>query len=470
MLLPAFHTNVWYDESYTIAMVTHSFSEIWEIGSKDVHPVLYYYMVKLLSLIFGSNILIYRLFSVLPIIILAILGYTHIRKDFGEKTGILFSFLISFFPIMARYACEIRMYSWAMLFVTVTAIYAYRLYKNKYSTKNLIIFGIFSLASAYTHYYGLMAAGLINLALFVYLIKNFKEKKAEFIKFMICAVIQVVLYIPWLLIFLSQVDSVASNGFWINISFPYTLMEVIGMQFAGWILGRDVGFISMLILYIYIGYLIYKTKKEKTEMRPAILAAIIYFGVIFAAYVISKIMTPILLDRYLLVVTGILAFFMAFFMAKQKKNAITIVVLTLIAILSIINMVGTMYVNYNPKNTEMLDYINDNLQEGDAFLIYNDEIAGFAISVRHLDHTQYFHDKCNWGAGGAYESFGPNLIRESDLDDLMEKVSGRVWIINISESDFTNLIDNRYDVKLIERKEFQTKYNGYFFSFTLIEK
>ena len=48
--------------------------------------------------------------------------------------------------------------------------------------------------------------------------------------------------------------------------------------------------------------------------------------------------------------------------------------------------------------------------------------------------------------------------------------SGRIWIINISEEDFKELIQSKYDVRLIERKEFQTAYNGYFFSLTLIEK
>ena len=57
---------------------------------------------------------------------------------------------------MAVYAVEIRMYSWAILAVTVLAIYAYRLSKED-NTKNWIIFGISSLASIYLHYYGLLS-------------------------------------------------------------------------------------------------------------------------------------------------------------------------------------------------------------------------------------------------------------------------------------------------------------------------
>ena len=64
-LIPAFHTNIWFDESYSVAIVNHSFSEIWTIGSYDVHPILYYWMLKIINIIFGNNIIMYRLFSVI---------------------------------------------------------------------------------------------------------------------------------------------------------------------------------------------------------------------------------------------------------------------------------------------------------------------------------------------------------------------------------------------------------------------
>lgn len=110
-----FHTNIWFDESYSVALARHSFSEIWTIGGNDVHPILYYFILHVLNLIFGNNIIIYRLFSALTIALLGIIGYTHIRKDFGEKVGILFSFLVFFLPVSSMYAGEIRMYTLGML-------------------------------------------------------------------------------------------------------------------------------------------------------------------------------------------------------------------------------------------------------------------------------------------------------------------------------------------------------------------
>ena len=45
-----FHTNIWFDEAYSISLIRHSFKEIWSIGGNDVHPVLYYWLLKLVGI------------------------------------------------------------------------------------------------------------------------------------------------------------------------------------------------------------------------------------------------------------------------------------------------------------------------------------------------------------------------------------------------------------------------------------
>ena len=96
--IPVFHNNLWFDESYSVAIANHTFKEIWTIGANDVHPVLYYWMLHIINLIFGNQIICYRLFSYICAVIVGILGFTHIRKDFGKNVGILFSFFSFFLP------------------------------------------------------------------------------------------------------------------------------------------------------------------------------------------------------------------------------------------------------------------------------------------------------------------------------------------------------------------------------------
>ena len=54
--IPVFHSNLWFDESYSVGMANKSFIDIWNIGSNDVHPILYYWILHIIYLIFGNYI------------------------------------------------------------------------------------------------------------------------------------------------------------------------------------------------------------------------------------------------------------------------------------------------------------------------------------------------------------------------------------------------------------------------------
>lgn len=121
-------------------MAGRSFKDIWNIGGHDVHPVLYYWILHIISLFTNNSILAFRIFSGIIISLTGILGYTHIRKDFGEKSGLIFSFLVFFSPVSAVYANEIRMYALCMFLITLLAIYAYRLTKENKKSYWIIFF------------------------------------------------------------------------------------------------------------------------------------------------------------------------------------------------------------------------------------------------------------------------------------------------------------------------------------------
>ena len=262
-----FHPNLWFDEAYSVGLANKSFTEIWLIGGNDVHPILYYWLLHIIYLVLNSLgvglngvIIGYRCFSAICISMLGILGFTHIRKDFGEKVGALFSFFSYFLPVICIYTAEVRMYSLAILLVTVLAIYAYRLATNINETKNWknwVIFGLSSLMCIYTHYYGLMAAGLINCVLLGYLIKE--KRKKDIITIIVLGILQAVAYVPWIMCFVTQLKNV-SKGFWIGFEFPKTIYQLFGTQFAGNI-EEVVGFIFAILMYIFIIFKICQSKK-----------------------------------------------------------------------------------------------------------------------------------------------------------------------------------------------------------------
>ena len=471
--LGAFHTNIWFDESYSVAISNHSFSEIWNIGGNDVHPVFYYMMLKIVSLIFGNNILVFRLFSIVPIVILSILGITHIRKDYGERTGIIFSFLTLFLPIIAAYSSEIRMYTWVMLFVTITAIYANRIYKNELSIKNWVIFALFSLLSAYTHYYGLMFAGIINVILFIYLLKNRKGKNKDLKIFIIQAVVECLLYVPWLYYFIKQLTSVG-GGYWIKLEFPDTLYNVLGIQYMG-NLSNIFGFCFAICLYIYLGFVIYRCKKERISIKNARNSLILYVLIVFIAFLIS-LKSPILYPRYLMTITGLLIFFIADIMAKEKSKYITIEICIIIFVTSLISNINIINNNYDNTNMKQIEYLEENIKDDDI-IVYSNIGNGSVFAVYFKDNKQYFYNGDHWNVEEAYKAYGPQMETVEDLDFLKD-YKGRIWIIDSTDSSFYNDKFKTDDYKVIDSKviktkypsSFDTNYSGYEYNLILIEK
>lgn len=468
--LGAFHSNAWFDESYSIGIAKHSFGDIWSIGGNDVHPVLYYWGLHIIYLITGGSIIAYRLFSLIPIAIMIILGYTHIRKDFGEKTGIIFSFLAAFLPEMAVYAIEIRMYSWAILTVTLLAIYAYRLAKED-NTKNWIIFGLSSLTSIYLHYYGLMAAGLINVILLVYLI--IKKRKKGLIFILTFGFIQAVAYLPWIMKLIGQMSHV-SGGFWVSLSFPKAHMEILSSQLAGYIRTNDyrellVPTVLSLELYAYMIYKTFKFIKEKQDMKPCLWAIGIYVLIIVIALIITKLLgSAILYYRYLFVITGLYIFAVSFILGKEKNNVSVVTILSVIAMLGIYNNIGMIRDNYSASNLKPKKYMEKNLQDEES-IIFTDIGVGSMPMIHFKDNQVYFYNEENWGVEEAYKAFEPNYKTEI-TKEFLDDCSNKIWVIDTTWGNAVEKIFDNIDYQRISEEIFYTEYHDYNYKITLIEK
>jgi len=474
-LLPAFHTNLWFDESYSVAIAEHGFLDIWQITGNDVHPALYYWILHVIYLVFGNNIIAFRLCSVVGLVVLGIVGYTHVRKDFGEKTGLLFSFLVFFFPTMLMYATEIRMYTWAMLFVTLMCIYAYRIYKKQTQWKNWVIFGGMALCAAYTHYYGLVTAGVVNAMLFFYLLINCIKQK-QFLKemkaFILTAIVEIGGYLPWLVYLALQVSQV-SKGFWIGFVFPDSIIDLFIFQFTGNI--GNSGHIAPVISTVFastigicfITYMIKHWKEE--EAKPAKLAILMYFIVIAVIVVLSLIMTPILYPRYLLVITGPLWIAMAFAFSKIRNSYVKIVLSVLLIEIAIYANISLIQYNYDETNEAPMAYLQEHIQEGDILLCKN-EGSGFVTFSQFPGNAQYFWDEEKWNVEKAYRAFGHMQTIENL--DVLDTYEGRIWTVNAYNYYLVDKMQERYGdkIQVLEKQSFDVKYQQCQYRFALLEK
>lgn len=225
-LMLCFGSDIWYDELFTVGMIEHSYGELVRFTAADVHPPLYYCIVKvfieLCKLIMprADTVILAKLASILPYGILMFYSLTFIRRRFGMLAAGLFSFCILAMPQLSAYTVEVRMYGWAMFFVTASFLHAGELIesyvnqepaRSKRSSLHAAALVLYGLAAAYTQYFACVAVGMVYL----YVLIVFSLRDRSRIKvWLVCVALSVTGYAPWLVALAGQLHAVGEN-YWI---------------------------------------------------------------------------------------------------------------------------------------------------------------------------------------------------------------------------------------------------------------
>lgn len=294
------------DECYTLKMISYSFDEIYRYCAIDVHPPLYYWLLKLFMMPFGHSIWMARFFSLVFYEALIVVALKALPKIISEKQAIMFCVLWILYPVASRYSVQVRMYALATFLVFTSGILAYKCYvRNK--TLDWILLGICVLAAAYTHYFALINVGLICLCLLIVIINDKKYNKLKrWCFFAVCVLIG---YIPWLGCFLGQLAFKTENEYWLEpLSFRRCLgfvVDFFGVQNQLYMLTLFGCIIYLLLFICLIKY------GKKSQIIKGIICLIIPFGTFMIGFVVSWVLTPIMDWRYLVPCSCFLILFAA---------------------------------------------------------------------------------------------------------------------------------------------------------------
>lgn len=329
LLLTAGH-SFWVDEAYTLAMVRHSFSEIWKITAADVHPPLYYILLKIFLIPFGNSMLMAEIFSCLPFVLIIAVGGIRLRELFDEETAVLFMVLFFLFPYTMSYAVEIRMYSLAALFVFLTAIYAFCCQREGSTWWDWGLCAFFGACCAYTHYFALVSAGILYGLLLLAVVFGKKIEKKRLIKnWILMAVLTILLYLPWLKCFIGQLVYKVNHEYWIS---PVTAKTVLRYAYE---IFSSKGVFAFVLFggACYAAALIYMAgRRNKEEILIALGALAVPCGTILVGVAASVLIRPVFVIRYCIPALPLLVFFMAFVMGKMSDDILLTVFLTVFLI------------------------------------------------------------------------------------------------------------------------------------------
>lgn len=442
----AWNPYIQYDESYTLSLIRHSVPEMVRITGLDVHPPLYYLLVKLFAAPFGGSIWAVRAFNLLPLIGMQTAGFTLVKKLYGSEAGWWFGVLSVFLPANMSYLLpEMRMYGLASFLVTLAFLAGRILTAKRWDVLSekkawLLLFAAGILA-AYTQYYALIAVALIYLWNGFIL---FRQKRENWKKWAVCVGASAVLYLPWLFVLFGQFGEV-SEDYWIApitlrnlvsyIMFPiYSSMSVLA--------GAALAFGVLCILAAEAFYRIRKegenTQKKdmkKKEMRQEgfrLLAygLFVYGGMIGIGVAVSVLVNPVFSVRYVKCVLGILVLCMAWLFSTlgKRKQRLLLLLFLVFGACNLAAIGGK-----NAKNREaydwMMEYAGEHFEENTVLAYETDGhyMGIFSYWFRQYPSVipdEYWKDE--------YEAFAPQLMTRSDYEKKRGSLrENGIWTVDV---------------------------------------
>lgn len=381
------YTYFWFDEGFSMSIIKYSYLQIWDMTAADVHPPLYYFLLKAYGAIMGTSTLSLRAFSAIPILLTVIVSCIFIRRLWGDKVAISFIIMLLLSHYTYYMTSDIRMYSWSMFFVLMTFLCAYASYIYD-SKKYLCLFVLFSIASAYSHYYALLTVGYIY---FLYFIVTLLKDKKKVLPIVIAGFVFLLAYAPWLSIMISQVKSVTED-FWLedfNVLKRFIQAVFVFSSFKGTYLIHyykgivEWGVYALLLLFLFANLV--KNGKKRDVLEVILIFSVflvpLLVGLLYSAYV-----KPVFVIRYTCCFVGVYFFALAKLVSYVDfSKKINVILSSLFLCFFLVLSWGALSHQLHLRKlnsdglTVITDFVDQNRDENTAFLYRDSIFSSMAI-------------------------------------------------------------------------------------------
>ncbi|WWR15483.1 glycosyltransferase family 39 protein [Lachnospiraceae bacterium JLR.KK008] len=367
-----FNNNIWTDEAFTIELLKSDVAGILHGTASDVHPPLYYLIAKCFTGMFGSSLLSLKLVSIIPMLLCMTWGAGVVWKQFGFHAALLFQLFLGVIPCTMEYAVQVRMYSWAIFFVTFMSLWAYEAYTER-KWRHFAGVVLTSAAAAYTHYFAFVSA--IWIYGFLFLALAFTDWR-ELRKWLVSVAASVVIFLPWLPYMELQVKGVSRN-YWIEEITGETVREFIPFLF-----GMDIPWSAGIWFCLLLAGIVLSAgriviQRERKEGAYSLLLLAVPILTAVTGIVISNLMRPVFIVRYLLPCMGLVALALAVTLARYADRKVFLALLLFLLCTGAVDYKRSVYLEYEWTHTAQTEaFLAEHVKENDI-IAYNYESYKF---------------------------------------------------------------------------------------------
>ena len=413
--------SLWHDESFSALLVKYDFSEMIARIKMDVHPPLYYIILRGWTDVFTNSLFSLRMFGVF-FSFLTILGvYIFINKAFKNSLLALFASLLyalSYFQI--QYAMEARMYSLGTFLVVIAGYLLLKALERK-KPGWWILYAVSVSLGIYTHYF--IAFWIISQA--IYLICFFRK---EF-KFALLAYSLVLIsYVPWLPTFFKQFNQVQET-YWIPAMSIWSIPNTFSKMTSGAVVDPSKSWFFLVLLTILIAVAtIFFLKKTQAKEKWLFFVSLV-FPFLVAAILSYK--RSIYIDRYFIFGFPFYLLILASAILAINKKSVRLILVSIALIGASITFPcqwNSLHVEKKPGMSAAAKYVNENT-EPDEKIFVSSSLIYFTFKYYNRSGIQ-----AKLYAPGPMPHFsGTALLSKEDvITDFSEetKKGDIVWMVN----------------------------------------
>ncbi len=408
--------SIWFDEAFSAYLIRYDYGEVAKFTAADVHPPLYYWLLKAWTTVFGTSELGLRSFSLVCIGIAIVLVYLLVRQGFSRWVAGSAIVVASLSPMLIRYSEEARMYGMVMAIVAA-ATYVLALQLKKPTKRRWVYYGVLVSLGMWTHYYTALAwiahwvwrSSIIRSESRKDIVRRFFSKE-----WLWAHALAIVLFSPWLPTMLHQMFGIQGGGFWIK---PITLLSPVNL-YTNLLYYRETWEMTPLLATVAIliaAGLCWLTPKAYRVLSPYqrqlfwLIASLAFVPTIMLLLLSLPPLRPSYVERYLLVAilywSALIGVTLGILLQSKVALKQTIVVSVLTIGAMIFGIVGVYQTgNYNKNNGDLLQ-LRWTIQEaqskaGSAPVV----VSAFRYYEAHYyqtdEHPMYYQeaDKVPWGS------------------------------------------------------------------------
>ncbi len=193
--------ELWLDETYS-AFVTHlSFGNMLHYAAGDVHPPLYYILLKLWVGVLGDAQAQLRLFSVVLNFFSCVVMFVFAKRMLGSWVGAFAAALFALSPTVFVYSLEVRMYMvMTLLVVCLLMVHWLICIERREDRWLVVVYGVLAALLFYVHYIDVF----IIAGLFVHWLITTGLRRDRLMRLLAAAGLMIVLISPGVPVLLHQ--------------------------------------------------------------------------------------------------------------------------------------------------------------------------------------------------------------------------------------------------------------------------